>query len=288
MGRIAKWVGYGLAGLMGLGLLAAAIVYLVSEHEIRRQYAVPFASIAVPHDAGSIEKGKRLATVYGCFNSCHGKQMEGSELYDEPGIAKINAPNLTRVVREYTDAQLERLIRRGVKRDGTTTWIMPAPMFSRLSDEDLVQIIAFVRSSPVLDGPMREVTVRPLGRLGIVTGQFKPLAGEIGPEVIRVAVTDRSDPLAFGKYLVQTACTECHGADLNGSEFLHAPSLAVSAAYSDDDFRRLMRTGVAIGGRQVGMMTEVGRTRFPSLTDDEVDAVREYLRSHYASPQGEG
>jgi cytochrome c553 len=271
-----------------LGLLATAAVYLFSEHEIRRQYAVPFAAIAVPHDVGSIEKGKRLATVYGCFNSCHGKQMEGSELYDEPGIAKINAPNLTRVVREYTDAQLERLIRHGVKRDGTTTWIMPSPMFSRLSDEDLGQIIAFVRSSPVLDGPMREVTVRPLGRLGIVTGQFKPLAGEIAPAVTRVAVTDRSDPLVLGKYLVQTACTECHGADLKGSELVHAPGLAVSAAYSDEDFKRLLRTGIAIGGREVGMMTEVGRTRFPSLTDEEVNAVREYLKNYYASSQGEG
>ena len=37
--------------------------------------------------APSIEKGKRLATIYGCFNSCHGKNMEGCELYDEPGIA---------------------------------------------------------------------------------------------------------------------------------------------------------------------------------------------------------
>ena len=285
MRRIGKWLGVTCGVLVILGLVAAVGVYLASELEVRRTYPVPLSAIDVPHDLAAVVEGKRLATVYGCFNSCHGKQMEGNELYNEPGIAKINAPNLTRVVREYTDPQLERLIRHGVKRDGTSTWLMPSPMFSGLSDADLGSIIAFVRSSPVLDGPMREVTLRPLGRIGIVTGQFKPLATQIAPNVARVAVTDRSNTVAFGKYLVQTACTECHGADLKGSDLVHAPGLAVSSAYSDEDFTRLLRTGIALGGRQVGLMTEVGQTRFPSFTDEEVKAVREYLQRYYANPQ---
>lgn len=48
--------------------------------------------------------------------------MEGTILYDEPGIARFSAPNLTAVVKEYTDAELERLIRHGVKIDGTSAW----------------------------------------------------------------------------------------------------------------------------------------------------------------------
>lgn len=281
MRGLVKWFGIGFGSLAGLAVVAAATVYGLSEWAIRKRYDAPLASIAVPTDPAAIARGARLATVYGCNNSCHGKDMAGFEMYDEPGIAKINAPNLSRVLREYTDPELERLIRRGVKRDGTSTWIMPAPMFSHLSDEDLGDIIAFVRSAPQSNGPMREVTLRSLGRIGVVIGKFKPLATQVSPDVRRAVTTDRSNPIVLGQYLVNTACTECHGPDLHGSDIVHAPSLAVSAGYSNADFDRLLRSGVAIGGRLVGLMSEVGQTRFPALTDEEVVAVREYLRTQF-------
>jgi cytochrome c553 len=272
-------IGFGILG--GLAAVAAAAVYGISEWAIHKRYDAPLTSITVPTDAAAIKRGARLAIVYGCNNSCHGKDMQGLEMYDEPHIAKINAPNLPHVLREYSNPELERLIRHGVKRDGTSTWIMPAPMYSHLSDEDLGDIIAFVRSAPVNDGPMREITIRSLGRVGIVIGKFKPLASQIPVDTRPVASADRSTALAFGRYLVMTACTECHGQDLQGSDVVHAPSLAVSASYSNADFDRLMRSGVAIGGRLVGLMSEVGQTRFPALTDEEVAAVREYLRTQF-------
>jgi mono/diheme cytochrome c family protein len=281
MRRAVKWLGIGLGSLAGLAVLATAAVYGISEWSINKRYDAPLSTIAVPTDPASISRGQRLATVYGCNNSCHGKNMEGLEMYDEPGIAKINAPNLPQVLREYSDPELERLIRRGVKRDGTSTWIMPAPMYSHLSDEDLGAIIAFVRTAPMSDGPMREVKIRSLGRVGIVIGKFKPLATQVAPNLVPVAAVDRSNAMVLGQYLVKTACTECHGADLQGSEIVHAPSLAVSASYSNADFDRLLRSGVAIGGRLVGLMSEVGQTRFPALTDAEVAAVREYLRTQF-------
>jgi cytochrome c553 len=231
----------------------------------------------VPHDAESIAKGKRLATIYGCFNSCHGDRMQGMKLYDEPGIARVNAPNLTRIVREYTDAQLERVIRHGVKRDGTSTWIMPSPMFSHMSDEDLGNVIAFLRSSPVLDGPGRDVSIRYLGRIGIVAGQFKPLASTIEHGEHHPAAADHSDPMTFGRYVVMNTCTECHGQKLQGDGFVKAPSLVVSAGYSEHAFRHLMKTGIGIGGRTLGLMTEVSETRFANFTEEELQAVQTYL-----------
>jgi cytochrome c553 len=285
MRRTVKWwLGLGFGSLGGLVALGVAAVYLLSEWTIRHRYDdVPLSPITVPTDVAAITRGERLATVYGCANSCHGKHMEGLALYDEPGIAKINAPNLARVLREYSNPELERLIRHGVKRDGTSTWIMPAPMFAHLSDADLGDIIAFVRSAPLNEGPMRETILRPLGRIGVVTGKFKPLATQVPADLRHTATTDRSNPLALGRYLVMTACTECHGADLQGSELVNAPGLVVSSGYSNADFERLMRTGVAVGGRLLGLMTEVGQTRFPALTDDEVTAVREYLRTQFPS-----
>ena len=47
---------------------------------------------------------------------------------------------------------------------------------------------------------------------------------------------------------------------------------------TDEDFTRLMRTGIGIGNRDLGKMTAMGRDRFSSLTDEEVRAIRAYLQ----------
>ena len=183
-----------------------------------------------------------------------------------------------RIAKEYSDGELERLIRHGIKRDDTSTWIMPAPMFSYLTDDDLGSIIAYVRSVPAVDGVERELTIRPLGRIGIVARKFQPVAMHVPADDKRDA-PDRADPMSHGKYLVMTACTECHGARLEGSDVVKAPSLMVAAAYSKDDFARLMRTGVGVGDRHLGLMTKAAQGRFASLTTEEIDAVRTYLEA---------
>src|SRR3954464_2973817 len=196
-------------------------------------------------------------------------------MFDFPGIVHITAPNLTKVVKEYTDAELERVIRRGVKRDGTTTWIMPSAMFSRLTDDDLSAIVAYVRSFPEQPGIDRLTKLRLLGRVGVLQGKFLPQATQV--ESLPPPNTSAADPLAQGRYLVMTSCTECHGATLQGSEFVNAPNLSVVAAYSDGDFTKLMREGVGLGNRNLGLMSEVAQSRFTHFTDTEVQAIRQYL-----------
>ncbi len=58
------------------------------------------------------------------------------------------------------------------------------------------------------------------------------------------------------------------------------PTLAIVAAYSLDDFTRLMRTGTALGGRELNeMMTGVARGRTAYLTDEEIAALHGYLQT---------
>jgi hypothetical protein len=49
--------------------------------------------------------------------------------------------------------------------------------------------------------------------------------------------------------------------------------------YSDADFTTLLRTGVASGGRALGVMGATARARFVHLTDAEVQGLYLYLGS---------
>jgi len=126
MRRILKWLGLGLGALVVLALGAAAFIYLVSEQMTRKTYNLPLSSIAFPTDSLVLTEGQRLATVRGCFNGCHGERLDGGVFVDQPLLAHIVAPNLTQVVAQYTDAELERVIRHGVRRDGRSTLGMPS------------------------------------------------------------------------------------------------------------------------------------------------------------------
>ena len=59
--------------------------------------------------------------------------------------------------------------------------------------------------------------------------------------------------------------------------FLTTPSLAVAAGYPLEDFKRFLRTGVALGGRTLPTMTPVAKSRFVHFTDSEIEALHVYF-----------
>ncbi len=118
-------------------------------------------------------------------------------------------------------------------------------------------------------------------RWQLTTGEWMPWPEDIAALGPRMAAPPADDPVRVGEYLARTSCTECHGNTLEGQG--RTPNLTVAAAYSPEDFVRLMRTGVALGGREVGLMGEVARGRFSHFTDAEIAAVHAYLR-HRAQP----
>jgi cytochrome c553 len=281
MAKILGVIGGALLVLLGVGI---GTVYVLAQRVIDRTYEVPRTVVPVPTDTASLERGKHLARISGCFQ-CHGENLEGTVLFDKPGIARINAPNLTRIVKEYDDAQLERVIRHGIKSDGTSTWSMPSQMLSHLSDEDLGKIIAYLRSVPDRDGPMRDTTIRLLARIGIVAGQFKPMAMQVAPDTAPRTTPGAAaaDDSSYGRYLVMATCTQCHGTDLKGSDFVSAPSLIVATAYSDEAFHQLMHKGVKVSGQTTGMMSDTSRARFAGFSEKEIGAVHTFLREFAAT-----
>ena len=283
MRRMLKWLGLGVGALTVLALGAAALVYLLSEQMIRKTYDLPLSSIALPTDSIALTEGQRLATVRGCYNGCHGERLDGGVFIDQPLLARLVAPNLTQVVVQYSDAELERVIRHGVRRNGRSTLGMPSSMFYHLSDPDLGAIIAFLRSAPVTEGPATEISLGPLARLGLVLGKYHPQAELIDHDAPRLAVRDTSDHITFGEYLALTSCTECHGLDLQGNPDGPTPNLGIAATYSEEGFVRLMRTGKALGDRELRLMSDVARGRFSHLTAGEMKALHTYLSMLRAS-----
>lgn len=277
MKRVLRWTVVVLTSLLALIIVAYGVVYVLSERILRRTYDVPTVAISVPTDTGSIAEGRRLATIHSCFNGCHGKNAEGAVMFDEPAIARIVAPNLTAAVRRYSDAQLEAIIRHGVRPDGRSVLVMPAEEFIWLTDADTGRIMAFLKSLPLSAGPAPGVTPGPLGRIGLVTGKFKTVAQLIADA--KPPPDAAGEQATFGRYLARTTCASCHGTDLRGGstpDFV-APDLRIATAYSLEQFTALIRTGAALGGRQLATMGPVARQNLSLLNDAEIAALHRYL-----------
>lgn len=273
-------------GAFILALVAVAAIYIASEGLIRRTYDVAPVSVVVPTDAASVAEGRRLATIRGCNDGCHGTGVSGGLLFDGPWYyGDMVAPDLTRVAATYTDSELERVIRRGVRRNGRSTFGMPSPMFYHLTDADLGVIIAFLRSLPLGDGPDTDVRFGPLGRLELVMEPHFAYATEIERDAPWTTEAELQGPNGRGRYLALTVCTECHGMNLKGSDDGSTPDLVVVGAYAPEQFARLMRDGIAVGERELPMMSPVARGRFSQFRDDEVRALYDFLSARARDPR---
>lgn len=279
MTRLLRLITIGLGSLAALAIVAYAVLYIFSERVLRRTYEVPAVALSVPNDPASIVEGRRLATVHGCFADCHGKEAEGRVLFDQPMIGRIVAPNLTAAVRRFSEAELAAIVRNGVRPDGRSMLVMPSEAFAVMTDEDLARIIAFLKTLPEVPGPGPSISAGPIGRIGLIAGKFKTAAQQIAETVPPPEATN--EEAKRGRYLARTICAVCHGTALRGDSNpdFSSPDLRVVAAYSPEAFAKLLRTGVAIGGRNVGVMSAQAKSNLSKLTDAEIAALYSYLHS---------
>lgn len=283
MRRFLRWIRNLLLALIALVLLAAATLYVLSARIVHRSYEEPLVAIAIPRDSASIAEGGRLAWVHGC-RGCHMETLTGQDFEDNFLIGHLVAPNLTASAQKYSDPELLRIIRRGVRPDGRSVLAMPSEMFAPLTDADAGLIIAYIRSLPPVPGYPPSITLGPLAWVGLVTSKYRPAAAlvKVADSLTAAGAYPTGDqPHADGAYLVRTSCTECHGLTLNGD---FGPDLRVAATYTPEQFAHFFKTGEALGGRETKMMSKVARSRFSRLTDAQVAAVYGYLAARAAAP----
>ncbi len=274
-----RWIKLGLAVVAGIVVLLVVVLYGGSEWIIRKGRTVPTETVAVPTDAASIEEGGRLARVEGCRN-CHGQEGKGKVLVDDPMLGRLASPALARIAATYSDADLVRAIRHGVRKDGSTLWVMPTQAYNNIADDDLGKIVAWIRTlKPAGDDQLKKIGFGPIGRMLVLTGKLPP---SVHPE----QVAARTRPAEVGQYFVRAVCTGCHALDHaqpseDGKQIVPA-LLEVGPAYDGAAFRTLLRTGKGLSNRDLGLMREVAQVDFKWMTDGEVDAILAWLKAEAA------
>jgi mono/diheme cytochrome c family protein len=252
------------------------VFFSISEYYLQRKHTVSVEPVTIAATAEVIARGQRVAVLRGCHD-CHGARLEGKIFFEE-GWTRIVAPNLTVIARSYSDTDLVRAIRHGVKPDGRSVSIMPSSMLYQLSDADCASLIAYLRSVPAASDAW------PTSRMGLVARYYMlrgiwPLEADVIDHSASRVAAQSSEASARGRYLARTMCPECHGLKLEGiaDPFEPTPDLALVHTYTRADFGTLMRTGVALGGRQLALMHEAAIGRFAHLNDSEVSDLYAYL-----------
>ena len=277
MARLLRWTGTVLGVLILLLALAASYVWIVSSRQLGATLEAKPEKLVVP-TAAELADGPRQLKILGCV-SCHGDGLRGRMMFEEPKVAQVYATNLTLVAAQATDQQLAQAIRQGIGLDGHPLMVMPSAQYSRLTDGEVAALISAIRVQPRGGRQTPAIKLGPLGRIGLATGKFQTQPEKVSAYA-QSFPADLGPQFARGRHLAVTACSECHGASLNGGEpqpDLKAPGLSMVGAYDLPAFTRLLRTGVPSNGKKLTLMEEVAKADFNHLTDDEIAALHAYL-----------
>lgn len=232
---------------------------------------------------GDAVEGARVARRVGC-DGCHDEGGKGGGFdVTTPEGDRVVAPNLTIRRHLYDDPGLAALLHAGKTHDGHRPFGMPIQMLQHLSDREVRDITAWLRALSAVDNPgLAESKITPATMEQLLDGTH-PYANDDRPDPGNVPPGEPpTEPVALGRHIAMTSCSECHGWDLNGFEGDDAPSLIVAKAYTREQFVRLMRTGeVASGGKsKTGFMSKTAMYRFAhTLTVAEIAALKLYLDS---------
>lgn len=233
-------------------------------------------------DAAKLAHGERLAVILDC-TGCHGTNLQGANVTaDDPEYGDMNAPNITLLLAEYSDADLDQLIRHGKPKDGREFWFMPSESFQFLSDADFAALIAFLRSfkpegtrlPPIRKGKgFQEDLERGFGNAQQQVARFRANPPE-----------DMGPAHEWGRYLAMTSCTGCHNSKLQGYEGF-TPDLDIAGTYSAAELSHLLTTGEGKTKKDLGMMSDMARKHFSRMTPRELDAIVGYVLARANRPQ---
>jgi mono/diheme cytochrome c family protein len=254
---------------------------------------------------GDAKRGAYLAKAGGCVG-CHTDTTKDAVPYAGGRALKTPfgtfygpniTPHATAGLGRWTEADFIRALREGLRPDGAHYFpAFPYPSFTRISDGDLRDLWAYLRTLPPSPRPSQLHDLRfPFGFRFLVAG-WKWLFFSPGPFV---ADAKQAAQVQRGAYLVQALghCGECHTARnflggpkrdralagaAKGPEGDRVPNLTPSRLkkWNDGELKDFLRSGLTPDGDVVGeTMGEVIRNTTAELTPEDLAALVGYLRS---------
>jgi len=222
---------------------------------LERTIEIDLISVSIPASAGEqLARGEHIARHVVACTRCHGDDLGGDTYIDAFPMGTVVAGNLTSGVGgldAYSDDDWVRAIRHGVGSDGRPLIVMPSYDYVGLSEQDLGDMIAWLKVLPPVDRELPRQRLGPVGKRLVESGRWAISADLMDHSVGFEEAED--GPVARGRYLARVAgCTSCHGSDYVGRSF--GPGTVWSSnitphrdgiqQWSEEEFFRAMREGV--------------------------------------------
>lgn len=289
-----------LAGIVVIIAGAAAAIYLITNSRFNTTYSFVPETVAASADSAAVSRGEHVAIVRGCVG-CHAPDLGGGPVIEEPPVAMLYATNLTsgaggRASLYADDTDWVRAIRHGIGPDGRPLKFMPSHEYHVLSDADMGDLLAYLKTRDAIDRELPETKVGPIGRILYITGQIPLIPAElIDHTAPRPDPIEPGETVEYGGYLA-TGCMGCHGPTYSGGRIPGTPPDFPSVAnitpdeetgigtWSEEDFFRALREGVRPDGTQLDEFMPVQETS--RLTDVETRALYKYFMSLDPIPEG--
>jgi len=280
----------------------------IVSHKKRRMHRlfIVLALVALPaaadHHKKLLARGTYLMDSIVACGNCHvqrekgrplpDKGLSGGMVFDEQpfrAYASNITPDPQTGIGKWTDAQLAKAIREGIRPDGTVIGPpMPTLFYRGMSDADLRSIVAYLRAQP----PVKNAVPKSEYRI--------KLPPNYGPAVQGVRTPGRRDEVRYGQYLAGPLghCMECHTpwvkghADMSkvgagGNPFRGPWGVAVARnltphetglkGWTDAEIERAIREGVRKDGTP--LKPPMAYDWYRNISADDMQALIAYLRS---------
>jgi len=215
--KILAWV---VGSIVGLLILLVLYVQLRWDATDGRATQV----LKAPADTASIARGEHIfkyqAQCWGCHTNGQGdanSPPSGGMLFDltnvGPGFGKFYSRNLTPDVETglggWTDGEIVQAMREGISRDHSPLFpIMPLDWYNNMADEDVLAVVAYLRSLPPIKNPVpaREPSI--VAKALFAFSVVKPKEPVSGP----IVAPPRGITAEYGKYVSSqlAGCADCH------------------------------------------------------------------------------
>jgi mono/diheme cytochrome c family protein len=247
--------------------------------------------------ARAVARGESLIRTRVSCDACHGADFGGKVIIDAAMVGHWAAPNLTSgaggVTAGYTAADWDRAVRHGIRRTGQSS-SMPSIDFLNLSDRELSDIVAYLRSRPPVDRTMNPVGIGPVFSFLLAFGtEGLPAFGIDHDRTHPKEPPALAPSVELGAHIAQV-CRGCHGEQLSGGKVAGDPNMPIVAnltphetglqGWTEADFFRAMREGKRKDGADI--LPQMPWKAYGQMNDVELQALWAYLQTLSPIPKG--